>query len=286
MILVWCAMPLALIGTVRDFGYDLSGIGGVRTIYPWVADGWGVWYWFAQLGLDFNVYFFIVSLALAAGILLLAFPGYGQKYSKPVSLTILIYLVFWFLFAHTRYGMSVVLVALAVGANSLWILALAGAAAFFFHRAIAGAVLLLGLWLMLRKQRHGLMIAAALCALLTYFFYLHADKLLLLAAYDNYTSWDTMPNANTQFKYEFDILILCIWKYFDRKAPNSLLILALLFLPTAFYNVFAGRAHEVYTAVFLSGLLTAAMPRWLKYLLLAEFLADISLLIFASGAFF
>jgi hypothetical protein len=284
-ILAWCSVLLALGGTFRNFGYDLNGMGETRALYPYVAEGWGFWYWLAQLRLNFNLYFFILTLLLSAGILLLAFPGRGPA-SRPVSLTILLYLAFWFLFAQTRYGMAVVLVALAIGANSFLLLILAGICALLVHRAIAGAVVLLALWLVLRKARHGLIIAAAISALLALVLYQQADTILVLTAFDNYAGLNNQPNANTPLKYYFDIAVLCAWKYFDKNAANSLLILALLFLPTAYYNVFAGRAHEVYAVVFLAGLLTVSMPRALKYILLGEYIADVAMLAFTSGAFF
>lgn len=280
------SLPLAAVGTFRDFGFDLSGVDGVRTLYPSVADGWGAWYWFAQLGLDFNVYFFVLSLLLACGILMLAFPCQGRHYSKSVSITITIYLVSWFLFAHTRFGTAVVLVAMAIGANSVVLLLLAGIVAFLFHRAIAGAMVLIALWLMLRHRKHGLIIAVAISAGLAAVLNLQAGNILLLTAYDNYTAWDNLPATNTALKYYYDILLLGVWKLCGIKTPNSLLILALLFLPTSYYNVFAGRAHEVYAAVFLAAMLSSSMPRVLRYLLLAEYMADVSSLLFSSGAFF
>ncbi len=282
----YCSLWLAAIGTFRNFGYDLDGDTGVRNVYPYVAEGWGIWYWTARVGIKFDLFFFFWSFVLSAGILMLAFPGKGRHYSKSVSLSILLYLSFWFLFAQTRYGTAVVLIALAIGTSSLWLTILAGVVAFLFHRGISGAVALVVIWLALRKCRHGLIAAIGISALLGWFLYLQADNILLLTAYDNYTSLQNLPAANTPFKYYYDIALLAAWKFTDRKASNDLLILALLFLPTSYFNVFAGRAHEVYAALFLSWMLIGSVPRVVKYLLLAEYVADVGLLAFTSGVFF
>jgi len=281
-----CSLSLALVGTFRNFGYDLNGADGVRGIYPDVADGWGAWHWLAQLGLNFDLYFFVLSLLLSVGIMTLAFRAGRGDGSFPVSLTLAIYLIFWFLFAQTRYGTAVVFVCLAVAANSIWLFAISVAVGFFFHRAIAGGALLVAAWLILRNRKWGLILAAVLSCMLAYIIFSQADKILLLTAYSNYKGLELNAPANTPLKYYFDIAILVLWKCFNRKAPHDLLVLAVLFLPTSYYIVFAGRAHEFYSTIFLSCLLTSPAPRLVKYAILAEYLFDVGMLAFGSGAFF
>jgi hypothetical protein len=283
IVLVLCALSLAAVGTFRSFGYDLDI---VWVSYPYVADGWGAWYWLAGLGLDFNLYFFLLSCLLSTGILLLAFPAHAGKHSQIISATIVIYFSLWFLFAHTRYGMAVVMISLALAENSTMLLVAAAIIAFFFHKAIAGGMILVVLWLLLRNCKHGLIIAIFLSCSFGLILSRQFGTLLSLSNYQGYADWGLNAPARTPLKYYYDIGILALWKCFNRKAPDNLLILAVLFLPTAYYNVLAGRAHEFYAAILLSSLLTGMPPKGVRYAIAAEYLIDAGALAFLSGAFF
>ena len=285
---VFGSLALAAAATFRNFGYDLNGVGEVKASYPYVADGWGIWYWLAQVDLNFDLYFFVLTLLLSAGILLLAISG--GKLNRPrhlsVAITITIYFSFWFLFAHSRYGTAVVMIALAVTVNNFWLLAAAISTGYFFHKAVAGGAFLIGIWLMLRNRKYGLIAGAVIACGIAAFLFHFSDWILLFTEYDSYQSWNSNAAANTPLKYYFDIAVLLAWKGCNRKAPNGALLLALLFLPTAYYNVFAGRAHEFYAAFLLSFLLTNPVPRPVRYAIVAEYLIDVGNLAFFSGVFF
>lgn len=280
---VFCFV-LSLLGTFRNFGFDLAGLDGVRGLYPYVADGWGIWYWFARLGLSFNVYYLIVNLAFTACIFMLAFPK-GKDYPKTVSFTLLLYVVFWFVFGQARYGMAAVLLALAIPLGStFWLFAL-GLIAVLIHKAALGGVLLVALWLFLRRRKRGLAWALLFSVVISVIMLYGANNILTLIGYANYENLEALPAALTPVKYYYLIAILLLWKCFNWKAPDDLLILILIFLPFSYFIVFAGRSYEIFAVVFLTLMLTTKMPASVRLSMLALFVADVGLLFFHSGFF-
>jgi hypothetical protein len=279
---VFCLL-FAAIATFRKFGFDLEGEEGFRSLYPNVADGWGLWYWAAQLRLDFNLYLLLINLVLSAQISLLAFPSKFQSFSKLVSLTIVVYLVFWFLFGQSRYGMAITLLALAARTSSFPVLLIAAATSFFIHKAAAGGILLVIAWRLLRNRKHGLLIALIVSAIISSILYVEANSILLLTGYANYLSWTNLPASNTPLKFYYIIAVLGAWKYTAKTYSNDLLILTLLFLPFSYFIVFAGRSFEMFSVIFLSCLLTSHAPRYVRDLFVLLFIADVALLVFGSG---
>jgi hypothetical protein len=273
-------LSLAAVATFRNFGFDMDT---AKQLYPYVADGWGLWYWLAQTGIGSILFFFIVNLALSALILLLAFPSGQRALPLSVSLVALLYLDCWFLFGQARYGMAVALISIAAAAGGVPTLIIFGLLAFFIHKVTVGGLLLVALWYALKKMRHGLAIAAVLCAVLTYIVEVAFSNVLLVLGYGNYLVWTALPSANTPYKFYYIVAILLLWKCLDRNAPNSVLILTLLFLPFSYFNVFAGRAFEFYAIMLLPCLGDSSMPRYVRYPILTLFLADVSWLFFTSG---
>jgi len=283
LITLFCFV-FSLLGTFRNFGFDLNGSDGVRNLYPYVADGWGIWYWFAKCGLEFNTYYFIINLVFTAWIFALVFPK-ERTYAKTVSFTLLLYIVFWFLFGQARYGMAAVLLGLATAIGSgLWLLVL-GALAFLIHRGAAGGVLLLGAWLLLRHRKYGLAITLVLSAAISLFMLYESNTILLLSDYANYENLEKLPAALTPVKYYYLTAVLLLWKCFNWKAADSLLILILIFLPFSYFIVFAGRSYEMFAVIFLTALLTTKMPIPIRACLLAMFVVDVGVLFFKSGFF-
>lgn len=272
-LMVLFCLVLSLLGTFRSFGFDLDGDVGVRTLYPYVAGDWGAWYWFAKCGLSFNTYFFIINLLFAVCFFMLVFPR-RRPFSKTVSFTLLLYVMFWFFFGQTRYGMAAVLLGLASLGGGLWLIVL-GALAFLIHRAVIGGVLLLGLWLILRRRKYGLAMALVISVALSAFMLYEVNKILLLTDYANYENLEKLPAALTPLKYYYLIGVLLLWKCFNWKAPDQLLILVLIFLPFSYFIVFAGRSYEIFAVIFMTALLTTKIPIPVKCFLLALFASDV-----------
>ena len=277
------AMVLAVIATVRTFGFDYRD-GGARDLYPYVADGWGIWYWFAQLQLNVDRFFVVVHLCFALQIIALAFP---RKTKLPVSISLVLfaYMTFWFLFGQARYGMAAACLAVGAASGSLPLIFLLGLVATLFHKAAAGGVLLLWLWHVLQKRRHGLLIALIASGVLSLGVVIASQKFLAAIGYGNYLNWSALPGANTPMKFYYLLAVLALWKLYDRKAPNKLLILTLLFLPFSYFIVFAGRAFELVGVLLLTYLVRFHAPRFVRYAVALLFLADVYVLVFQSGMY-
>jgi ABC-type sulfate transport system permease subunit len=110
--------------------------------------------------------------------------------------------------------------------------------------------------------------------------------LLLVAGYSNYGNWDTLPSTNTAVKYYYILFLLLAWKIKDHTASNRILVLTLLFLPFAYFNVFAGRSYMLYAVALLGMLHDFGVPRLLRSLLLVVYVADVIVLLFISGHYF
>jgi hypothetical protein len=283
---------ISLIATFRTFGTDRDL---VHESYPLVADGWGAWYWLAQLRLAFYFFFFLVSLALAVQMLPLAFPRGRRSDSWPVSAILFLYVALWFLFIQTRYGTALALLAPAAVSGGFLPLFLIGGAACLVHKGAAGGILLLALWKILEGRKYGLLIAVLLNLTGIFAIHVYAGELAALAGYGVYVGWwDTsLPAANTPLKYYYMLAVLLLWKLRlrggipeDNDTANRLLILTLLFFPTSYYVVFAGRSFQMYSVVLLLTLLYAKVPRYLQMLLLVPYVADLGLLLFTSGFYF
>jgi len=273
---------LAAIATFRTFGFD-----DVRDLYPHeIADGWGIWYWFAQFHIQYDLYFFVINLVLAAEILLLAFPPQRKNLITPVSIVTFLYLIFWYLFGQARWGMALALLVPAAVVSSLPVLLLVGSVAFLIHKGIAGGVLLLVGWRMLKDRRFGLPIAIVGCAALSYAIHAISEKLLVLAGYANYLNWENLPDANTPYKFYYFLAILLFWKWKEGKAANHLLILTLLFLPVSYFIVFAGRSYVIYSVTVLAYFLARRTPAYVRYPFLALYVLDTGVLLFKSGFYF
>ena len=277
------SFAFALVATFRTFGFDLDT---AKEFYPYVADGWGIWYWVAQTGLRPNSFFFIVNFAFSILIFQLAFPAKQHSFPLVVSMATILYLDLWFLFGQARYGMAVTLIAIAVAYGGLPSLILIGTLSYLIHKATIGGLLLVALWLVLQRTRYGLSIAALLCSALIFVIKVTFSRILLLIGYGNYLVWSSLPDTNTPVKFYFIIAVLLLWKYLDKNAPNKILILTLLFLPFAYVNVFAGRAYELYAILLLPCLGESSVKEYVRYPILALFIADVSLLLFNSGFYF
>jgi hypothetical protein len=284
---------ISVICAFRTFGWDKENPGGVHEIYPYVADGWGAWYWLAKLHLDFYVFFFLVSLALVVQLLPLAFPRGRQAGSWPVSIVLLLYVTFWFLFIQLRYGTALALLAPAAFVGGFAPLVLASIVGFLIHRGVVGGVVLLIFWKLLRGRWYGMPIAMVFALGCTYAVRTLADTLVTLAGYANYIDWDRLSAPDTPLKYYYLFVVLALWWICGRRAsPRSrkdaenLLILTLLFWPLSYYIVFAGRSFQMYSVVFLFALLYAEVPRFIQILLMVPYVAELTHLFFASGFYF
>lgn len=277
------SLLFAAVATFRTFGFDLDT---AKEFYPYVADGWGIWYWLAQTGLGPTSFFFIVNFAFSVSIFELAFPPTERSGSFVVSMATVVYLDFWFLFGQTRYGMAATLIAIALLSGGLPSLILIGTLSCLIHRAAIGGLLLVAVWIALQRTRHGLAIAALLCSALIFVMKVTFSRILLLIGYGNYLVWSSLPATNTPIKFYFIIAVLLVWKCFDKDASNKILILTLLFLPFSYVNVFAGRAYEFYAILLLPCLGDSSVKKYVRYPIVALFIADVSLLLFNSGFYF
>lgn len=278
------SLMLGSIATFRSFGFDMDG---TQDAYPFVADGWGLWYWFAQVGLNFYSFFLIINLIFAIQILRFSYPLSNHRSTpvRAVAVLSFLYLLFWFLFGQARYGMALVLLAPAAAFSNWPIFLFCGITASFIHKAAGGGLLLLALWRYLRRHRHGVFIASAISAGLSYGVHALSTTLLVLVGYGDYLNWDTMPAANTPVKYYYIIGILLFWKLFRKQGSDSLLILALIFLPFSYFNVFAGRSFHMFSIVLLCLLLKPEVPQFLRYLLLIPYFVDLVILLLFSGKY-
>jgi hypothetical protein len=274
---------MAVVATFRHFGFDLEG---TRDAYPHdIANGWGLWYWLAQLRFNFDFYFLLINLCLSIQILLLAFPKRPKKRVWSASIILAAYCIFWFLFAQARYGMAIGLITAVVATNSLPLLFLGGVIAVLIHKATAGGLLLILGWFLLRRKKCGILIALGISGLLTFIVLQGGNNLLVIAGYGGYSYLDNLPAAATPLKYYFCLAILLVgW---IRKEPEAriLLILALLFLPTCYLNAFAARAFSLFAPILLLTLRSGRMSKPLTYLLLIPFVADLIRLVFFRGAY-
>jgi hypothetical protein len=275
---------MAVVATYRHFGFDLES---TRYNYPQtIADGWGLWYWLAQLRFDFNSYFLLINLCLSIQILLLAFPKRPKQPVWSASVILTAYCILWFLFGQARYGMAIALITAAAACDSLLLLFFAGVIGVIIHKAIAGGLLLILGWVLLRGKRYGIIIALGISGLLTFIILQGGNNLLVIAGYAGYIGLDSSHVAATPLKYYFCLVVLfvgCI-----RKEPEAriLLILALLFLPTSYSNALAARAFSLFALVLLISLRSGKMSKPLTYLLLIPFVADlIRLVFFYDGAY-
>jgi hypothetical protein len=277
------AVLMAVVATFRHFGFDLVSL---RGIYPDdVADGWGLWFWLAQLRLNFVFYFLLLNLCLSIQILLLAFPKGAKKLDWSASIVLAAYCMLWFLFGQARYGMAIGLITAVAATNSLLLLFFGGLIAILIHKATAaGFVLLLG-WLLLRRKKYGVLIALGISGLLAFILLHGGDNLLVIAGYAGYISLDNLPAAATPLKYYFCLAILvAAWM---RKEPEAriLLILALLFLPTSYFNAFAARAYNLFALILLITLQSGRMSKPFTCLLLTPLVVDLIHLVVFGGAY-
>jgi hypothetical protein len=281
-LLLAAALAAGSLAAFRTFGFDMIG---TRDDYPDVADGWGIWYWIARLDLGFDLFFLIVNVALAALLFRFIWPHRHKVTSGFLTAAVGSYMVLWYLFGQARYGTALALIAPAAVTGSLPIFLACGILATLIHKGVSGGVLLLAAWRLLQSRKHGLAIAAVMSVLLSLGVHYVATKLLVLIGYANYLNWSDLPSANTPYKYYYMLAVLLAWKYFAQGKANSLIILALVFLPFSFFNVFAGRSYQMFSAVLLFALFQTRMPAWVRALLLIPFLADLVLLVFYSGLY-
>jgi hypothetical protein len=272
---------MAVVATFRHFGFDLES---TRDNYPHnIANGWGLWYWLAQLRFDFDSYFLLINLCLSIQILLLAFPKRPKQLVWSASIILAAYCILWFLFGQARYGMAIGLITAAAATDSLLLLFFGGVIAVIIHKATAGGLLLILGWFLLRRKKYGIIIALGISGLLTFIILQAGDNLLVIAGYANYIGLDSLHAAATPFKYYFCLAILLVgW---IRKEPEArmLLILTLLFLPTSYLNAFAARAFGLFALILLISLRSGRMSKPLTYLLLIPFVADLIRLVFFFG---
>ena len=284
--LAFLVLLLALIATFRHFGFDLEPPEGLRGRYPEeIADGWGLWYWAAKFQLNFNLYLFLINICLSIQILLLAFPKKPRTQVWAASIIMAGYCILWFLFGQSRYGMAIILIIMGIASNSpLWLLLL-GIIAVLIHKATAGGLLLVFGWLLLRQKKYGFVIALLFSGVLTYLVLQQAQNILILANYENYSNWEKLPPSITPLKYYYCIGCFLIGWIRKETEARSLLILALLFLPTSYFLVFAGRAFDIFALILLFYLISGRVSKPLTYLLLIPFVVDLIHLVFASGLY-
>jgi hypothetical protein len=274
------SLILGLIATFRTFGFDQ-----VEDIYPDVADGWGFWYWLAHIGLSYRAFFFIVNSVLSAQILVVAIPPPHKRFRLFASIVAILYMDLWYLFGQARWGMALALITVSIVSNSVPVFLISALIAFFIHKGVAGGIVLLLCWRVLRKWKWGLPTAIVLCIGMSVAVNSIASKLLVLAGYANYLNWDQLPNANTPIKFYFMLTVLFCWKFKEKSRANDLIILTLLFLPFSYFNVFAGRAYVLYSVTLLAYLVRSNIPRYVAIPILLPYLADIGMLLFRSGYF-
>lgn len=274
---------MAVVATFRHFGFDLVSL---RGLYPDdVADGWGLWYWLAQLRLTFVFYFLLLNLCLSIQILMLAFPKRPKKLDWPASIVLAAYCILWFLFGQARYGMAIGLITAVAATNSLLLLFLGGVIAAFIHKATAGGFLLILGWLLLRNKKYGILMALGISGLLAFILLRGGNNLLVIAGYAGYISLDNLPAAATPLKYYFCLAILVVGWLRNEPEARFLLILALLFLPTSYFNAFAARAFNIFALILLITLRSGRMSKPFTYLLLVPFVVDLIHLVVFGGAY-
>jgi hypothetical protein len=274
---------MGVVATFRHFGFDLES---TRDAYPHhIANGWGLWYWLAQLRLNFNSYFLLINLCLSIQILLLAFPKRPKKLVWPASVILVAYCILWFLFGEARYGMAISVITAAAATNSLPLLFVGGVLSVIIHKATAGGLLLTLGWFLLRRKNFGILIALGISGLLTFMILQGGNNLLSIAGYASYIGYDKLPAAATPLKYYFFLTTLLVGWIRKEPEARSLLILALLFLPTSYFNAFAGRAFGLFALIVLVTLLSGRMSKPLSYLLLIPFVADLIHLVFVGDAY-
>jgi len=283
MLLVLFTLGFGLLATYRTFGFDLDG--GVRDAYPYVADGWGLWYWLAQAHLGFDVFFCIVNLVFALQIYVGAFPTREQRHSITISLVFLLYMELWFLFGQARYGMALAALTPAI-TGGFPVFVLCSSIAILLHKAAVGPVIILIVWRLLNRRKYGLIAAVAACCLFSYLVHGLAERLMVLAGYAMYLNWENLPSANTPYKFYWAVAVLLLWWIKDKQAARPLLILTLLSLPFSYFIVFAGRTFEMYSVFALYCLVRISAPRSVKLLFLVPYFADLGSLLFKSGFYF
>lgn len=285
------SLGLSAIATFRNFGTDEDL---VHLSYPQVADGWGAWYWFAQLHLQFYVFFFLVTFALAVQMVPLAFPRGRYSGTWPVSAVLFLYVTLWFLFIQTRYGTALAIMAPAAVSGGFLLLVITGVIACLVHKGVAGGILLLLLWRFLEGRKHSLLTAATASAVGIFLTFKFSTQLAILAGYGDYVGWwdETGSSTNTPLKYYYILAVLLAWKLRSRRGPSAdgaadrLLILTLLFLPASYYIIFAGRSFQMYSVVFLFTMLFSEVPRSIQILLLVPFVVGLAILLINSGFYF
>jgi hypothetical protein len=283
-LLALSTVALAVTATFRNFGFDLDS---AKQSYPFVAEGWGLWFWIAQIGLPVSAFFLLVNLLFSAQILAIAFPHKLQASARAMSVGLLLFLVFWYLFGQTRYGMAVALLALAARSDKIRNVIFAGIAATLIHKAAAGGVALILVWMFLRKWRFGLLVAAVSSGVCIYLVQSYAKTILIVTGYyEAYAGWESMPIGNTPYKYYILVALLVIWRFSSKKEASELLILPLLFLPFAYIFAFAGRSYMLFAPVCGVCLQKSALPGYAKNIVLCIYMADVVVVLFTSGSFF
>lgn len=276
---------LATVATFRSWGFDYVD-GGIKDLYPFVANGWGLWYWLAKLKLDFYSFSFLLNMVLSSQIVSLSLPYRLKLRLIPLPLIFFTYMVFWFLFGQARYGMAVGLIAAGAIVGSYPAVILLGLIATLIHKAAGGVMLLILLWIFLKERRHGLITALASSAVLSFVVVEGFKKILLMTGYGDYLNWGSLPGAETPLKFYYLIGVLALWKILDRKMSDQYLILTFLFLPFSYVVVFAGRAFEMYVVILLALLCREEAPWYVRYSIALLLLVDVSMLLFTSGFFF
>lgn len=276
---------LSFIATFRSFGFDMDG---TLSDYPYVAESWGIWYFLAR-HLEFVVFFFVANFILASAMSVLTFPRPREGYSKypTLQITTVLYMSLWFLFGQARYGSAVGLVVCAINAEGIPLAVALFALAFFIHKAIAGGIAVVLLWKLLRRKKHGVLIALSICAIASFLINQAANYLLVLSGYLNYLNWETLPAANTPYKYLGFGLLLTVWLWAakdgrGKNAAKEMLILTLLFFPSSLYLVSAGRGYELYAVIMLTLLAQNAVPVAMRYMVMPAYLIDLYILLFHS----
>lgn len=279
-------LSLALLATFRSFGFDYSEAGGLKYFYPFAANGWGLWYWFAQAGLGFYAYFFVINAIFASQLLGLSVPKSESRVSVFGSIFLAAYMMLWFLFGQARYGMAVALLASAASTGGPIALLILGTIAFLVHKAAIGGALLIAIWLFLRSKKYGLAVAATGCVAGSLLINEASKRILEGLGYANYVAWDKLPSANTPYKYYYLLSVLVLWRFFDKERASqwqSLMILTLIFMPFSYFIVFAGRSFEMFAVIFFAALVTISMPLIVRILVSIPCIVGLFVLFFKSG---
>jgi hypothetical protein len=272
---------LGFVATVQPYSFDR-----LTDLYPFVADGWGIWYWLAQLGLSYTAYIFILNTITAALVFIVAVPMRRERLPVDLCLLTIAYFVLWFLFGQTRFGMALAIIAPVAVAGTWPVFWICGLLAALIHKGAAGGVLLLFFWRVLRDRRKGLIIAASISISAYVLVHTVFGRLLEIAGYANYGGWADLPSANTPVKYFYLVAVLLLWMVRQKKQAISLLILIVLFFPTAFFNVFAGRGFQLCSAVLLAALLRTHVPFRIRFFVMLPYAIELVLLVFTSGLYF